>query len=553
MAYLVLARKYRPQVFEDIVEQTHITKTLITAINTSRISHAYLFAGTRGTGKTTVARILAKCLNCEKGITTTPCGKCTLCKTISNGTCVDVIEMDGASNRGIDEIRNLCERVMYPPASGKYRVYIIDEVHMLTTEAFNALLKTLEEPPPYVIFIFATTEPHKIPDTIVSRCQRFDFRRISVKNIVKQLKKICDNEGISVEDIALVNIAKAAYGSMRDAESILDQMIAYSGGKMITQDDVTAVLGIVPEEILVRIIDGIVNNIPDTIVEQINTAINNGIDVFQLAKDITMYFRNILMTKIEYGDDIVDLPVESIDKLKEQAKMFSVENIINCIDCIRETAEQMRYAPVQASILLETCMVKLCSIRKEVALSEIIDRLMNLEQKLVEKYPVETINMLDNEQDTDDDNGRDDSVEKNEPITLDKVKQVWDDVRSKIYTSSRPALASYLDAAKIAELIDGNTIVLEVNDAFCKAGIDKPELKSFIEDKLYEIFKKQVKIQTRLSSTTQENNNDTRQMTPMQGQSVVSYKVVTTQQHMEQNMMIQKIIDEFDGDKVERV
>src|SRR5512147_734901 len=244
MSYQVLARKWRPQVFDDVVGQGHITRTLQNAITSGRLSHAFLFSGPRGVGKTTTARILAKALNCAEGPTPTPCGKCDSCIETAAGTSVDVIEIDGASNRGIEHIRELRETVRYAPVGGKYKVYVIDEVHMLTNEAFNALLKTLEEPPPHVLFIFATTEPQKIPATIHSRCQRYGFKRIALAEIVLKLKEIAGKEGIVVSDMGLGMIARAAEGSMRDSHSLLDQAVSYSGME-IGDEDLQATLGAV--------------------------------------------------------------------------------------------------------------------------------------------------------------------------------------------------------------------------------------------------------------------------------------------------------------------
>jgi DNA polymerase-3 subunit gamma/tau len=244
MTYIVLARRWRPQQFNELIGQEHVSKTLANAIETGRIAHSYIFAGPRGIGKTTTARILAKALNCEKGPTPTPCDACSPCQSIIKGNSLDVLEIDGASNRGIDEIRNLRENIRFTPSQGKYRIYIIDEVHMLTKEAFNALLKTLEEPPKHAIFIFATTEIFRVPATILSRCQRFDFKRIAINTIIDQLQRICAAENIQVEADALLQIAKKADGSMRDAQSILDQIISYSG-EQISSAQVSTALGII--------------------------------------------------------------------------------------------------------------------------------------------------------------------------------------------------------------------------------------------------------------------------------------------------------------------
>jgi DNA polymerase-3 subunit gamma/tau len=296
MEYQSLYRKWRPQTFKDIIGQRHITKTLINAISLNRISHAYIFSGPRGVGKTTTARILAKSLNCLKGPTPQPCNKCERCIRITDGYSMDVIEIDGASNNGVDSIRELRNKVNFAPAEGKYKIYIIDEVHMLSQGAFNALLKTLEEPPSHVIFIFATTDPHKIPSTILSRCQWFNFRRISLEDIVAKLKMIAKDEKLKIDDKILNMIARSSTGSMRDAESTLDQIIAYCG-KEITSQSVREVLGIIEEEVFFEFIEAIIKD--DTLkgIEIINRTSDLGGDASQFIKNLMEYVHNQLNWK----------------------------------------------------------------------------------------------------------------------------------------------------------------------------------------------------------------------------------------------------------------
>ncbi|MCJ7656277.1 MAG: DNA polymerase III subunit gamma/tau, partial [Candidatus Atribacteria bacterium] len=297
MEYQSLYRKWRPQTFEDIIGQKHITQTLMNAISLNRISHAYIFSGPRGVGKTTTARILAKSLNCEKGSTAHPCNKCDRCIRITDGYSMDVIEIDGASNNGVDSIRELRNKVNFAPAEGKYKIYIIDEVHMLSQGAFNALLKTLEEPPSHVIFIFATTDPHKIPSTILSRCQWFNFRRISLADIITKLKMIAKDEGLNINDKTLNMIARNSTGSMRDAESTLDQIIAYCG-KDITSQSVSEVLGIIEEEVFFEFIEAIIKN--DTLkgIEIINRTSDSGGDSSQFIKNLMEYVHNLSLAKV---------------------------------------------------------------------------------------------------------------------------------------------------------------------------------------------------------------------------------------------------------------
>ena len=358
MEYQSLYRKWRPQNFEDIIGQKHITQTLINAISLNRISHAYIFSGPRGVGKTTTARILAKSLNCVEGPTPHPCNKCARCIRITDGYSMDVIEIDGASNRGIDDIRDLRNKVKFAPAEGKYKVYIIDEVHMLTTEAFNALLKTLEEPPSHVIFIFATTNPHKIPSTILSRCQWFNFRRISLEDIVAKLKMIAKDEELNINDKTLNMIARNSTGSMRDAESVLDQIIAYCG-KEITSQSVREVLGIIEEEVFFELIEAIIKN--DTLkgIEIINRTSDLGGDASQFIKNLMEYVHNLSLAKV-CQKDILNLQgifIEDRGRLLEQSKTIKLEKLFNIVDYLAEVERKMRYTR-HPWILLEMLVIK---------------------------------------------------------------------------------------------------------------------------------------------------------------------------------------------------
>ena len=296
-SYLVLARKWRPQVFEEVLGQRHITQTLQNAISQRRVAHAFLFAGARGVGKTSTARILAKALNCDTGPQVNPCNHCANCQEITNGSSMDVIEIDGASNRGIDEIRELRENVRYTPAKGHYKIYIIDEVHMLTKEAFNALLKTLEEPPPHIVFIFATTEPHKIPATILSRCQRYDFKRIPLREIRESLKRIVGQEEIQISQRGLITIAQESEGSLRDAQSLLDQVIAY-GGKNIRDEDIAEVLGLIDRKILNDTVEAIADKDVARCMEIIEHVYHFGYDLQHFCRELLQYLRNLILIKV---------------------------------------------------------------------------------------------------------------------------------------------------------------------------------------------------------------------------------------------------------------
>jgi len=343
MSYLVLARKYRPQTFNEVVGQEHITGLLKKAIKADRLTHAYLFCGPRGIGKTSCARILAKSLNCEKGPTLKPCGKCPACQEIAKGISFDVLEIDGASNRGIDEIRTLRENVKFAPSYGRYKIYIVDEVHMLTTEAFNALLKTLEEPPEHVKFIFATTAPNKIPATIISRCQRFDFKRISIKTIVEYLEEISKKEKFKIDQDALYAIGKSAQGSLRDGLSILDQLSALSEDG-IGSGDVFSMLGLVETQLLFDLVDALSQKNCTQSLMVLETIIDKGKDIKQLSKDITEHFRHLMIIKVggKSLGRLVDYPIAIKEMLLVQCQQFTLKEILAAIDTFIESQETAR-------------------------------------------------------------------------------------------------------------------------------------------------------------------------------------------------------------------
>lgn len=381
MSYIVFARKYRPQAFDEVVGQSHITTTLKNAIAQNRVAHAYIFAGPRGVGKTTTARILAKALNCEKGPTDNPCNVCTCCTEITQGISLDILEIDGASNRGIDEIRNLRENVKFSPSKGKFKVYIIDEVHMLTQEAFNALLKTLEEPPAHVKFIFATTQAHKVPPTILSRCQRFDFRRISIKDMVQSLKNIVKKEGLKAEDEALILIAKHSDGSMRDAQVVLDQISSFTEGK-IGPDDATKILGAVSDDILFELTDSIKMKDPVKALKIIDELADQGKDIAQVILYLIEHFRNLSIIKVsDQPSALIDASDEKIKRYEEQARKFTVEEILYIIYTFSNTLDFVRKSSI-ARVSFEVAFVKLTRKSAIMPASELIEKLEKLENEL---------------------------------------------------------------------------------------------------------------------------------------------------------------------------
>jgi len=358
MAYIPLYRKWRSQNFDEIIGQGSIVQTLKNAIKSSRISHAYLFSGPRGTGKTSTARIFAKALNCVKGPTPDPCLTCDQCVKIKNGHAVDVIEIDAASNRGIDEIRDLREKARYTPVEGKYKIYIIDEVHMLTSEAFNALLKTLEEPPLHVIFVLATTEPQKVPVTISSRCQRLDFRRLSNPEMIAHLKKIADAEGIKLADDAASLIARNSDGSMRDAISLFDQLVSFSG-KSVKHDDVIAVLGTANADLIFEFGETLGRGDVGKLFDLINKMVSEGRSVPQTTKDILLHLRNLMLVLLG-SDAVIEESSEHLAKLREQSKLFSMDRIKEMMRIISRAEVDMKWHP-QARLLLEVAVMEACS------------------------------------------------------------------------------------------------------------------------------------------------------------------------------------------------
>lgn len=388
MSYTALYRKFRPTAFVDVKGQEHIITTLQNQIKANRIGHAYLFCGTRGTGKTTVAKIFAKAVNCEHPVNGSPCGECAMCRSITAGTSMNVIEIDAASNNGVDNIREIREEVTYRPTEGKYKVYIIDEVHMLSIGAFNALLKTLEEPPEYVIFILATTEVHKIPITILSRCQHYDFKRITIDTISARMQELMDAEQVEVEEKAIRYIAKAADGSMRDALSLLDQCIAFYLGQKLTYDHVLEVLGAVDTDVFSRLLRSILARDVPKVLDMVEELVMQGRELTQLAADFTWYLRNLLLVKTSDSiEDVLDVSSENLAQLKEEAQMIEVDMLLRYIRIFSELSGQLKYA-TQKRVLLEVALIKLCTPAMEVSQDSLLDRIRAVEEKLEQGVPV---------------------------------------------------------------------------------------------------------------------------------------------------------------------
>ncbi len=381
MAYQVIARKCRPQTFEEVIGQKHVTQTLTNALKNERIAHAFLFTGERGVGKTSVARILAKALNCHTGLTASPCGACISCTEITDGHAIDVHEIDGASNTGVDDIRALRESVKYQPARDRYKIYIIDEVHMLSTSAFNALLKTLEEPPGHIVFIFATTEPHKIPDTIISRCLRFDFKRISAREIAKHLETIVGSESVQISSQGLLLIARESEGSMRDAQTILERAISYCGGK-ITDSGLEELLGHIDRRHVYNIIEAVFSEDAQACMEAFTELYNLGLDLRQFYYSFLEQLRNIMVVKtVKNAAQLIELADEDIKKLTECAERISREQLQQCFR-LWFCAEGELLKSAFPKIALEMCLLEMVYIKRSICIDEIVSRIETLQTSL---------------------------------------------------------------------------------------------------------------------------------------------------------------------------
>lgn len=485
MSYTALYRKFRPGGFEDVKGQDHIVQTLKNQIKAERIGHAYLFCGTRGTGKTSVAKIFAKAVNCEHPVDGSPCGQCAMCQKIAEGTSMNVIEIDAASNNGVDNIREIREEVAYRPTEGKYKVYIIDEVHMLSIGAFNALLKTLEEPPEYVIFILATTEVHKIPITILSRCQRYDFKRITIDTIAARMSQLMGTEHVEVEEKAIRYIAKAADGSMRDALSLLDQCIAFYLGQKLKYDDVLEVLGAVDTDIFSRMLRQVMARDVAGVLQTVEELVMQGRELTQLVADFTWYLRNLLLVKSSDNmEDVLDVSTENLIQLKEEAKMIESDMLFRYIRIFSDLSNQIKYA-TQKRVLLEVTLIKLCTPAMETTQDSLLDRIRAVEEK-VEKVDFST-------------QGEQRVVYVQEekqvgPVERPKLeKAIPDDVREVVQNfrgianEASPMLRNYLKYAKLSLGGDDRLLVVlpdEISANVVGTEEHKKELEALIENRI---------------------------------------------------------------------
>lgn len=485
MSYIALYRKWRPLVFEDVVEQEHVVKTLKHSIETGRIAHAYLFCGTRGTGKTTMAKIFSKAINCLSPKGGDPCNECEICRGILSGNILDVVEIDAASNNSVDNIREIRDEVVYAPSQAKYKVYIIDEVHMLSTGAFNALLKTLEEPPSHVVFILATTEPHKLPATILSRCQRFDFRRITVESIMGRVEKICTESGVGILKEAARLIARMADGAMRDALSILDQCISL-GTREISYDDVLAVVGIVNDTFMAEVVDALGGRNVNGILEFVDRLVMDGKDIGQFVSDLVMYYRNLLICKVTgKPEEILEASLETLERMKGQAAGLDREEIIFIIKELSLLESSLKWAN-HPRVLLEVSLIKLCESSFSVDAENIMDRLAVLEKRIssgtftVKTESAATVPAGGAEMPQREKRIPRKSMEETEsasvPVDMGKELGCWSEVLSELKAMGRMMIYTNLLNTKAVEQDDRFIgIVFDKGTGFAKMIVSKTE------------------------------------------------------------------------------
>lgn len=493
MSYTALYRKFRPQEFVDVKGQDAVVTTLKNQIEADRIGHAYLFCGTRGTGKTSIAKIFAKAVNCEHPVEGSPCGECASCRAVAAGTSMNVIEIDAASNNGVESIRQIREEVTYRPTEGKFKVYIIDEVHMLSIGAFNALLKTLEEPPSYVIFILATTEVHKIPVTILSRCQRYDFKRISVDTICGRLEELLEKEGISAEEKAVRYIARSADGAMRDALSLLDQCIAFYLGQTLTYEKVLEVLGAVDTEVFSHLLRSVLKEDVGEAMGAVEELVIQGRELGQFVTDFTWYLRNLLLVKSS-GDleDVLDMSAENLERLKEEAEMVGEDTIIRYIRIFSELSGQVKYSS-QKRVLLEVALIKLCHPQMEQDYTSLLERIGQLEKKIERGIPAASPQASDSFRRVETAGEKIEKRQILEEAVPEDIKEVVKNWR-KIIADMPSLCRSYLSKA-VPSLGNGNELMVVFDDAMAVGYFSREEEKRQLEHTIAEYAGKEVSVQ----------------------------------------------------------
>jgi len=501
MAYMALYRKFRPEVFSDVRGQDHIVRTLRNQIMAGRIGHAYLFSGTRGTGKTTVAKIMARAVNCESPVDGDPCGTCRMCEGIKRQSAMNVMEIDAASNNSVENVREIVDEVRYSPPEGRFKVYIIDEAHMLSTAAFNALLKTLEEPPPYVIFMLATTEPHKLPITILSRCQRYDFKRIEENVIIERLREIIKNEQVVADDKALRHIARTADGAFRDALSLLDQCVSFYLGQELTYDNVIEVLGTIDMETFARLLRYISAGLVAECMRTVDELVTAGRELLQFTTDFTWYLRNLLLAKVsDDASDMLEVTKEQMDLILQESGIIGTDTLIRYIRIFSDLSNQIKYIS-NKRIYIEVALVKMCRPAMETDYESLVDRLRVLEGALegggerqvqAARKPVVDKRVQE---------------AKNLEVALsDDMKAVaasWGEIVRKLPPMLRVMLATVRPTKG-----EGNNLSLVFTNEVEKLTVDVEANTSIIEEAIASQIGRKVKITTRLVREGKESMDD---------------------------------------------
>ncbi|WP_291576722.1 DNA polymerase III subunit gamma/tau [Clostridium sp. UBA4548] len=511
MAYTALYREWRPKDFNDVVGQEHITTTLKNAIKTDRIAHAYLLCGTRGTGKTSTAKILSKAVNCLDLQDGEPCNQCEMCKKINSGTAIDVTELDAASHNSVDNIRDIIEDVQYPPQEAKFKVFIIDEVHMLSVGAVNAFLKTLEEPPSKVIFILATTDPQKLPITILSRCQRFDFKRIKGEDIFGRLRTIVSDLGVYADDKSLKLISRICDGAMRDALSVLDQVISMSGGK-VEYDNLIQMLGLMTNEGLIKVMDSIIAKDTERAIRSINDIVYSGKDINIFIKDLTAHMRNLLMAKVsDNPEEVLDMSSENIELLKEQAKQVRVEELMRYINILQEAEENAKFTK-QGRIYLELAIIKMCKIEYDTSIETILGRINKLEESIRSGAIAVTVSEASEiknsikevkkaytvpERKVEESSSEVREFQENSEcsLTTEEVRKSFKDIQGLLKARKNMVLATALMMGEVVSCDNGViTIGFEKDYSFHKNRLEKDESRKVMDNIFSEVLKQRVKV-----------------------------------------------------------
>ena len=527
MDFQVSARKWRPQKFSELIGQEPIVRTLVNAIKLGRISHAYLFSGTRGVGKTTTARIFAKALNCERGPNPEPCDQCDFCKEIKLGSCIDVREIDGASNNSVAEARELVENMQYAASASRYKVYIIDEVHMLSKSAFNALLKTLEEPPPKVVFLFATTEISKIPETILSRCQCFEFKPLSHKQIINQLKLICEQEGIQSDGLSLEEIAKTGAGSMRDAQSLLDQAIAYCG-KKIKSSSVEEILGIVGSQVLEKFVDHLIKKDSAKLITSVQEIIADGKDLNFFCRDLAEYLRNLMMIKLsDKPETLLDAHIWSLDVLQGQAEAFHTDDLQQIFTVLVRTELEMKRSPL-AQMIFEMSILRLTDVRP----FQHIDNML----KTIDSFGEDTESISLS---TISSNMSEDVLTTAGPVEStcqSNFDSCWEQIKQEV-CARRPIFKHYFSQCKII-FLDKSNLRLDFKNSITLDQVKSTDNLQLIKEIAKSVYNREINIQLFLNDKPSDSDDK-----PMNNEK----KIYSKNRQKTEAEIIQDALDVFGG------